>query len=164
MIASHRLTVPFALLCVFPIAFAAETRIEVGSDTYYLHTNTPGGSCSTRYLGDTSPEAVCSDGDTVVVLNTVRGCLDSTPRGYCAKNEPHVGNATGSQLNCPAGVSYWTHSGKPGDNHCIYEGGFKLCESSDGSHYAEADCVEGCLRSGGAGVCCKAGTDGCGPP
>ena len=163
------MTIPHlaVLLTLFPLpaaALAASTAIKVGPDTYYLHTNSPYGSCRTRDVGQGTQETVCSDGGTVVAFSTSLGCLDSAGAGYCAKNDRHVQGLSGSQLNCPSGVSYWAHSGKWNDNNCVLQNGFRFCESSDGSNYAEADCEHGCRRSGGAGMCCKVGTTGCRPP
>jgi hypothetical protein len=94
-------------------------------------------------------------GGPVRPINTVQ-VIFSLPRPASVPDDLPV-------LYCGHGVRYLLHSGES-DNLCRMRGTAKECLSaSRPDALAQADCAVGCAVTGGPGICCRMGSDGCEP-
>ena len=136
-----------------------ERAVKVGDATYYLHAGNDD-KCQTATFRDGSIDVTCQDGKNMAVVNSIRGCMESSGDGYCGKNVHYQTYLSGSQLNCPNGKSYSITSGVLGDNECVQHGDLKVCQTSDGKLFGSASCKNGCDNTRGGG-CCMLGVQGC---
>ena len=147
-------------LLVGSAAFAAGTQIRIDGKTYYLHTGTSEGTCTTREIAG-GLEIVCKDGESVAALSTADGCLDSSGTGYCARGREWQSGGAGSELTCADCKGYFLWVGPRAD--CRIRDGVKTCEAPDNVTSATASCRTGCMETHGAATCCIADTEGCPP-
>ena len=146
-----------------PGVAAADTSFVAGGVTFYLNTNSVGGTCNSRYTWQTGVTYyVCADGDTQVEADTENGCAD-VKFGQCYSVEmPSSGLAT-SEVNC-TGASYRITT-RDDEGGCTFTGSGSsragTCTSGGGEQQTNsitANCEDGCGNAQGSGCCCTVGS------
>lgn len=158
----RRLLVLAIAALLSPLVQAAGISVEYEERVRFIALHDASARCLVEEVGDSGVlEASCTAGDYYVTATAEFGCGDSFGPTYCGSIDPESVDRRGNELTCSDGSAYLVAAGT-GEVRCKPHSDTTMsCENAPAGDYAEASCDGGCLRTRGAGSCCRVGTRGC---
>ncbi len=148
-------------------AQAALTYVNLGGESWTLHTASTTGLCHVSGSGSDFT-VTCDDQDgNAATLDSRRGCIQVLGRALCAVGVWDLGVDTAATLTCGNGSKFNVSAGTQSEtcNEGSQDGGSLECSGpgpeQGQTSFASANCTEGCGDSAGAGCCCNLATEGC---